>query len=78
MRKVCALGGLCLGLIGSLAYLLWENRPRRINYAFVVDSSRYISSLGITHTTAFVIFGLPVLGAVLGLVVGVLLTRRRP
>lgn len=44
---------------------------------FVVDSSSYIRSLGITHTTAFIIVGLPILGAVLGLVVGVLFTRKR-
>ena len=77
MRRLSTLVGLCLGLIGSLGYLLWEIRPRRVNYAFVVDSSSYIRSLGITYTTAFVVFGLPILGAVLGLVVGVLLTRKR-
>ncbi len=77
MRRLSTLVGLCLGLIGSLGYLLWEIRPRRVNYAFVVDSSSYIRSLGITYTTAFVVFGLPVLGAVLGLVVGVLFTRKR-
>ncbi|WP_269744617.1 hypothetical protein [Rhodococcus sp. AW25M09] len=39
MRKVWTLVGLSLGLVG---YLLWENRPQRINYALVADDSAQI------------------------------------
>lgn len=78
MRRLSTLVGLCLGLIGSLGYLLWEIRPRRINYVFVADDPSFIQSLWQTHTTALIVLGLPILGAVLGLVVGVLFTRRRP
>lgn len=77
MRKVCALIGFSLGLMASIGFLLWTNRPRRVNYAFVVDDSAYVEILGMPTSMFLVLVGLPVLGAVLGFVVGVLISRLR-
>ncbi|MDI9893567.1 hypothetical protein QM797_02410 [Rhodococcus sp. IEGM 1381] len=77
MRKLFTLIGLSLGLVCSLGYLVWENRPRRVNYAFVVDDSAYTGILGLQNTTLLIIIGLPVLGALLGLAIAVSVDRIR-
>jgi ABC-type uncharacterized transport system permease subunit len=77
MRKLCTLIGLSLGLFASLAYVLWENRPRRINFAFVAGNSEHSAFLGMPGAMAALVVGLPVLGAVLGLIVGIVISNDR-
>ncbi|OZD79604.1 hypothetical protein CH273_15640 [Rhodococcus sp. 05-339-2] len=77
MRKVSALIGFSLGLIASIGIVLWTGAPRRVNYAFVGDDSQYSEFLGMPGLMAALVVGLPVLGAVVGLVVGVLMSRAR-
>lgn len=77
MRKVSALIGFSLGLIASIGIVLWTGAPRRVNYAFVGDDSQYSEFLGMPGPLGALAVGLPVLGAVVGLVVGVLMSRAR-
>ncbi|OZC85874.1 hypothetical protein CH274_03335 [Rhodococcus sp. 06-418-5] len=77
MRKVCASIGFSLGLLASIGIVLWTGAPRRVNYAFVGDDSQYSEFLGMPGLMAALVVGLPVLGAVLGFVVGALMSRAR-
>ena len=77
MRKVSTLIGFSLGLIVSIGIVLWSDAPRRVNYAFVAGHSQYSEFLGMPGQMAALVIGLPVLGAVLGFVVGVLISRAR-
>lgn len=77
MRKVSALIGFSLGLIASVGIVLWTGAPRRVNYAFVAGHSQYSEFLGMPGPLGALVVGLPVLGAVVGLVVGVLMSRAR-
>ena len=77
MRKVCASIGFSLGLLASIGIVLWADTPRRVNYAFVAGHSQYSEFLGMPGTLGALVVGLPVLGAVLGFVVGALMSRAR-
>lgn len=77
MRKVSTLIGFSLGLIASIGIVLWADAPRRVNYAFVGGDPQYSEFLGMPGQMATLVVGLPVLGAVLGFAVGVLITSAR-
>ncbi|OZE42162.1 MULTISPECIES: hypothetical protein [unclassified Rhodococcus (in: high G+C Gram-positive bacteria)] len=77
MRKASTFIGFSLGLIASIGIVLQDGAPRRVNYAFVGGDSQYSDFLGMPGQLATLVIGLPVLGAVLGLVVGVLITSAR-
>ncbi|MCJ0979014.1 hypothetical protein MTX35_14975 [Rhodococcus sp. ARC_M12] len=77
MRKVSTLIGFSLGLIASIGIVLWTGAPRRVNYAFVAGHPQYSEFLGMPGQLAVLVVGVPVLGAVLGFVVGVLISRAR-
>ncbi|MDI6626616.1 MAG: hypothetical protein QME72_02735 [Rhodococcus sp. (in: high G+C Gram-positive bacteria)] len=77
MRKVSTLIGFSLGLIASIGIVLWADAPCRVNYAFVGGDSQYSEFLGMPGQLATLVIGLPVLGAVLGLVVGIVISRVR-
>ncbi|MGF0310733.1 hypothetical protein [Rhodococcus sp. IEGM1428] len=72
MRKLFTLIGFSVGLIGAVGYLLWDRQPQRVNYAFVGDE-RYQGAPG----WMLLVFGLPVLGALLGLAIAVSVSRIR-
>ncbi|WP_143546520.1 hypothetical protein [Rhodococcus sp. 06-418-5] len=63
--------------MASIGIVLWTGAPRRVNYAFVGDDSQYSEFLGMPGLMAALVVGLPVLGAVLGFVVGALMSRAR-
>ncbi|MDV8021267.1 hypothetical protein [Rhodococcus sp. IEGM 1330] len=77
MRKVSTLIGFSLGLIASIGIVLWTGAPRRVNYAFVAGHPQYSEFLGMPGPFAALVVGLPILGAALGLVVGVVISRAR-
>jgi len=72
MRKLFTLIGFSVGLIGAVGYLSWERRPQRVNYAFVGDEQYQ----GVPDWM-FLVIGLPVLGALLGLAIAVSAGRIR-
>lgn len=77
MRKVSTLIGFSIGLMVSIGIVLWVGAPRRVNFAFVAGRSPSWEFLGMPGPMAAFVIGSPVLGAVLGLLVGVLITRAR-
>lgn len=77
MRKVSTFVGFSLGLIASIGIVLRDGAPRRVNYAFVGGDSQYSEFLGMPGQLATLVVGLPALGAVLGLVVGSVISRVR-
>ncbi|OZC49593.1 hypothetical protein CH286_08765 [Rhodococcus sp. WWJCD1] len=66
MRKLFTLIGFSVGLVGAVGYLLWEPQPQRVNYAFVGDE-QYQGA----PDWMLLVFGLPVLGGLLGLAIAV-------
>ncbi len=72
---VSALAGAAIGLVAWYVYVSWENRPRRINYAFVVEEPSYVTILGQPVTGPMALWAVPLM--MIGALLGVALNKYR-